>query len=55
MQAHIYIYIYNEHKSMTSKKKKKKNNEQYILNKPKNTIIFTHSPNKFYNIFFSYG
>ena len=56
MLAHIYIYIYlkraqtDDHK----KRKKKKNqwsDEQYILNKPKSTIVFTYSHNKCYNIF----
>ena len=28
-----------------------KKKEKYILNKPKSTVVFTHSPNKYHNIF----
>ena len=39
-----------EHKQMT-KKKNQWSDEQYILKKPKSTVTFTHSHNKYYNIF----
>ena len=34
-----------------TKKKKKRSDELYILNKPKNTVDFKHSYNKFNNNF----
>ena len=48
----ITIYMLAHIKKL--KKKKKKNqwgDEQYILNKPKSTVVFTHSHHKCYNIF----
>ena len=47
----IIIIIIKEHKWTTKKKKTQWNDEQYILKKPKSTVAFTHSHNKYYNIF----
>ena len=49
MPTHINIKK-KKHKLMT-KKKGQWSDEQYILNKLKSTVTFTHSHKKWYNIF----
>ena len=53
----INIYIFKKYKWKTKKKKQKKNVATVTivpLEQTKSTVAFTHSPNKYHNIFTKY-